>query len=78
VFITKQTTLIQSNTTQVYLNSLGYLTMYAACFGLHLGNPQACQNNPASVKNTSNQRGILIRPLNAKHEDVNLVKSFCM
>ena len=41
--------------------------MYTTCFGLYLGHPQACQNNPASLKNTSNQRGILIRPLTAKH-----------
>ena len=41
VFIIKQTTLIQSNTTQVYFNSIGYFDMYATCFDLYLGPPQA-------------------------------------
>jgi hypothetical protein len=37
--------LIQSNTTQVYFNSLCYLYMCATCFDLYLGHPQACQYN---------------------------------
>ena len=32
-FITKPTTLIQNNTTQVYFNSVVYLYVYAVCFG---------------------------------------------
>jgi len=43
VFITKQTTLIQSNTTQVYFNSVDYPYMYATCFELYLGHTQASQ-----------------------------------
>jgi hypothetical protein len=42
VFITKQTTLVQSNTTQVYFNSAGYFDTYAVCFGLQLCHFQAC------------------------------------
>jgi len=36
-FITKQSTLIQSNATQVYFNLIDYLCKYATCFGLYLG-----------------------------------------
>ena len=36
----KQTTFIQSNTTQIYFNSVDNPYMYAACFGLYLGHPQ--------------------------------------
>jgi hypothetical protein len=43
VFITKQTTLIQSNTTQFYFNSICCLYVCATCFGLYLGHPEACQ-----------------------------------
>jgi hypothetical protein len=40
----KSTTLIQSNTTQVYLNSVCYPYAFATYFGLYLGGyPQACQ-----------------------------------
>jgi len=42
VFIIKQTTLIQSNTTQVYVNSICYFDMNDICFDLYLGHPQAC------------------------------------
>ena len=42
-FITKQTTHIQSHTTQVYFNSAGYPYIQTACFGLYLGHPQSCQ-----------------------------------
>jgi len=41
--IPEQTTLIQSNTTQAYFNSTGYLYMSATYFGLYVGHPQACQ-----------------------------------
>jgi hypothetical protein len=44
VFITKQATLIQPNTTQVYFISVGYPYMYAACFGLYLDHHQTCQH----------------------------------
>jgi hypothetical protein len=37
------TTLIQSNTTQVYFNSAGYLYMSATCFVMYLGHPQTFQ-----------------------------------
>jgi hypothetical protein len=40
VFVTKQTTLIQSNTTQIYFNSLVFSYMCATCFGLYLGHSQ--------------------------------------
>jgi len=43
LFITKQATLIQPSTTQVYFNSVGCPYMYAACFGLYLGHRQICQ-----------------------------------
>jgi len=43
VFITKQTTLIHSITTQVYFNSNGYNYVYVTCFDLYLGHPQTCQ-----------------------------------
>jgi len=43
MFITKQTTFIQYNTTQVHFNSVDYPYMYAAHIGLYLGHPQACQ-----------------------------------
>ena len=47
VFIAYQTTLVRSNTTRVYFNSVGYLHLCAACFGLYLDHPQACQyRNP--------------------------------
>jgi len=36
-FITKQSTLIQSNTTQVYFYLIDYLYKYATRFGLYLG-----------------------------------------
>jgi len=39
----KQTTFVQSNTTQVYFNSIDYPYMYAAFSGLYLGHPQASQ-----------------------------------
>jgi hypothetical protein len=39
----KQTTFIQFNTTQVYFNLTYYPYMYAACFGLYFGHPQASQ-----------------------------------
>jgi hypothetical protein len=42
VIITKQTTVIQSNTAQVYFNSVCYFNMFATCFSLYLCNPQAC------------------------------------
>jgi hypothetical protein len=38
----KQTTLIQSNTRQVYLYSFVYLYMYATWLARYLGYPQAC------------------------------------
>jgi hypothetical protein len=43
VFITKQTTLIQSITTQFYFNSNGYIYVYVTCFALYLGHPETCQ-----------------------------------
>ena len=43
MFINKQTTLIKSNTRRGYFNSVCYPYMYATCFGLYLGHPQACQ-----------------------------------
>ena len=43
VFLIKQTALIQSNTIHVYFNSVGYTYMYATCFGLYTGHPQAFQ-----------------------------------
>jgi hypothetical protein len=43
VFITQQTILIQSNTTQCYFNSICYFYMCAACFGLYLAHTEACQ-----------------------------------
>jgi hypothetical protein len=48
----KQTTLIRSNKTQVYFNSVGYRYMYAACFGLYLGQPQACQYKNLTKEDT--------------------------
>jgi hypothetical protein len=48
----KQTTFIQSNTTQVYFNSVDYPYMYAACFGLYLGHPQASQYNHRTKEDT--------------------------
>ena len=42
MFNTKYTTLIQSNTTQVYFSSTGYPRMNATCFDPILGYPQAC------------------------------------
>lgn len=41
--ITKQTTLLQSNTTEVCCNSDYYLHKYAPCFGLYLEHRQTCQ-----------------------------------
>jgi len=35
VFITLQTTPIQSNITQVYFNSVGYIYMFATCFDMY-------------------------------------------
>ena len=43
LFIIEQTTLLQSNTKQVYFNSVVHPLMYATCFGLHLDHPQKCQ-----------------------------------
>jgi len=43
VFITIQTTLIQSNITKVYFNSFGYIYMCATCFDMYRGHPQAWQ-----------------------------------
>jgi hypothetical protein len=43
VFITKQTTLMQSITTQVYFNSNGYIYVYVTCFDMYLGYPGTCQ-----------------------------------
>ena len=42
VFITKQATLIQYDTTQIDFNSVGYPYMYATCFDLYLRHSQAC------------------------------------
>jgi len=39
----KPTTLIQSNTIQVYFSSVRYIYMCATRFGLYLGNPRVCQ-----------------------------------
>jgi hypothetical protein len=41
VFIAIQIALTQPNKTQVYSNLFGYLVIYAACFDLYLGHPQA-------------------------------------
>ena len=43
LFITAQTTVIQLNTTQVYLVSNSYFQMCAACFSLYKAHTQACQ-----------------------------------
>jgi len=43
VFITKQSTAFQYNTTQVCFDSGCYIYMRTTCFGLYLGHPQACQ-----------------------------------
>jgi len=43
VFITKQTTLIHSSTTQAYFNLISYTYIYATRFGLYLDHPQARQ-----------------------------------
>jgi hypothetical protein len=43
VFISKQTKLTQSNTTQVYFKSDCYFYVCATCFGLYLGDLKACQ-----------------------------------
>jgi len=39
----KQTTLVQSDTTHVYCNSVGDIYRCATCFGLYLDRLQACQ-----------------------------------
>jgi len=51
LFITTQTTL-QSNITQVYFNSISYSYMYAACFGLYLDHPPACQHKDHTKEDT--------------------------
>jgi len=51
-FITKQSTLMQSNTTQVYFNLIDYLYKYATCFGLYLGHSQACQYKNLTKEDT--------------------------
>jgi len=48
----KQTTFVQSNTTQVYFNSIDYPYMYAAFFGLYLGYPQVSQYSNRRKKDT--------------------------
>jgi hypothetical protein len=52
IFITGQTALIQCNMTQVYLNSVCYPYVYATCFTLYLGHPQACQYNSHTEEDT--------------------------
>jgi len=52
VFVSKLTTRLQSNTTHVYFNSFSYLYMYAACFGLYLVHPQACQHKNVTKEDT--------------------------
>jgi hypothetical protein len=41
--IIAHTTIIQSNSAHLYFNSHCCIYMCAACFGLYLGHPQACQ-----------------------------------
>ena len=48
----KQITRIRVNTTLVYFNSFGYPFIYAACFGLYLDYPQACQYKNHRKENT--------------------------
>ena len=43
LFTATQSTLVQSNITQVYFNSVCYIYMCATCFDMYLGHPQACQ-----------------------------------
>jgi hypothetical protein len=52
VFIARQTAFIQSNTTQVYLNSVCYPYVYATCCGLYLGHPQTYQYNKQTEEDT--------------------------
>jgi len=53
MLITKQTTLIQSNTTLVYFNSTGYLYLRATSFDLYLDYPQTCQYKNNTKKDTT-------------------------
>jgi len=53
VSTTKQTTLIQPNTTQVYFNLVTYTYMLATCFGLYLGHPQARQYKNHTKEDTT-------------------------
>ena len=57
VFNTKRTARIQSNTTQVCFNSTGCPYMHAACCGLYLGSPQACQYKNHTKEDTKGLKG---------------------
>jgi len=47
-----QSTYIQSNTTQVYFNSVNYLYMSATCFSMYLGHPQSCKYKNSTKEDT--------------------------
>jgi len=49
----------QSDTVQVYFNSDGYTYMYATCFGLYLGHPQARQHKNRNRKMQQGSTGFI-------------------
>jgi len=60
LFTTKQTTLIQSNTIQVYFSLISYSYMYTTCFGLYLDHPEECQLKTHKKEGTIG-KGLLIK-----------------
>ena len=52
VFITKQASLMQSNTTQTDFNSVGYPYMSATCFSMYLGHPQSHKYKNSTKEDT--------------------------
>jgi len=59
-FITKWTTLTQSNTTQVYFNSRSCHYMYTTCFGLYLGHLQALNTKILTKEDIIKIKGPLV------------------
>jgi len=59
VFAIKQTTFVQSITTQVCFKPLDLPHMYATCFDLYLSHRQACQNKEHTLEDITKIRGSL-------------------
>jgi hypothetical protein len=59
LFAIKQSTFVQSNTTQVYFKQLNCLPMYATCFDMYLHHPQACKYKEHIQEDTTKIQGSL-------------------